>query len=196
MRKIATILFCATAFMFIAAPIYMNKEAQHQITVNGKAFGYGVMFNGRLAMPVDEFTKVMGGAANVRVQGNKLTIIAPRLQASSAAGSSFTPAQTGSSFTPAQSGGRNSNPSTIGSATGGAGAGKTRFNEFTIKKTSDSASPIFMRNGKQFIWFDDVAKFFGGTLTINGGTLAPGAPINLHFAPNPSATIAVGDING
>ncbi|HKA06474.1 MAG TPA: type VI secretion system tube protein Hcp [Gemmataceae bacterium] len=32
-------------------------------------------------------------------------------------------------------------PSTIGSATGGAGAGKIKFNEFTIKKTSDSASP-------------------------------------------------------
>jgi len=34
-----------------------------------------------------------------------------------------------------------SNPTTIGSATGGAGAGKTRFNEFTIRKTTDSASP-------------------------------------------------------
>ena len=35
------------------------------------------------------------------------------------------------------------NPTTIGSATGGAGAGKVKFNEFTIKKTSDSASPAF-----------------------------------------------------
>src|SRR5262249_47381390 len=33
------------------------------------------------------------------------------------------------------------NPSTIGSATGGAGAGKANFNESTIKKTTDSASP-------------------------------------------------------
>src|SRR5262245_54118469 len=32
---------------------------------------------------------------------------------------------------------------TIGSATGGAGAGKIKFNEFTIKKTTDSASPAF-----------------------------------------------------
>jgi hypothetical protein len=32
------------------------------------------------------------------------------------------------------------NPTTIGSATGGAGAGKIKFNEFTIKKTSDVAS--------------------------------------------------------
>jgi type VI secretion system secreted protein Hcp len=33
------------------------------------------------------------------------------------------------------------NPTTIGSATSGAGSGKAKFNEFTIKKTTDSASP-------------------------------------------------------
>jgi len=38
------------------------------------------------------------------------------------------------------------NPTTIGSATGGAGAGKIKFNEFTVKKTSDQASPAFFKN--------------------------------------------------
>src|SRR5215510_14877020 len=38
------------------------------------------------------------------------------------------------------------NPTTIGSATGGAGAGKIKFNEFTIKKTTDKASPTFFKN--------------------------------------------------
>jgi type VI protein secretion system component Hcp len=37
-------------------------------------------------------------------------------------------------------------PATIGSATGGAGAGKIHFNEFTIKKTTDAASTTFFRN--------------------------------------------------
>ena len=96
----------------------------------------------------------------------------------------------------AQGGGANTNPSSIGSATGGAGAGKIKFNEFTIKKTTDKTSPIFSNSGRQFIWFDDVAKFFGVTTTINCGTLAPGAPINLHVAPNPGAAIAVGDVTG
>lgn len=32
------------------------------------------------------------------------------------------------------------------SATGGAGAGKIKFNEFTIKKTTDKASPLFFKN--------------------------------------------------
>lgn len=38
------------------------------------------------------------------------------------------------------------NPTTIGSATGGAGAGKIKFNEFTIKKATDKASPLFFKN--------------------------------------------------
>lgn len=38
------------------------------------------------------------------------------------------------------------NPTTIGSATGGAGAGKIKFNEFTIKKTTDKASATFFKN--------------------------------------------------
>jgi type VI secretion system secreted protein Hcp len=38
------------------------------------------------------------------------------------------------------------NPTTIGSATSGAGAGKAKFNEFEITKTTDSASPMFFKN--------------------------------------------------
>src|ERR1041385_7233254 len=38
-----------------------------------------------------------------------------------------------------------SNPSTVGPGSGGSGAGKIKFNEFTIKKTIDKASPaLFM----------------------------------------------------
>jgi type VI secretion system secreted protein Hcp len=38
------------------------------------------------------------------------------------------------------------NPTTIGAATGGAGAGKAEFDEFEITKTTDSASPTFFKN--------------------------------------------------
>ena len=38
------------------------------------------------------------------------------------------------------------NPTSIGSATGGAGAGKAKFNEFTIKKTADKASAVLFQN--------------------------------------------------
>jgi type VI protein secretion system component Hcp len=37
------------------------------------------------------------------------------------------------------------NPTTIGSATGGAGAGKIQFNEFNITKKVDRASPLLFR---------------------------------------------------
>jgi type VI secretion system secreted protein Hcp len=45
------------------------------------------------------------------------------------------------------------NHTTIGSATGGAGAGKVKFNEFTIKKLVDKASPAlfqYMASGSHF----------------------------------------------
>jgi len=38
------------------------------------------------------------------------------------------------------------NPTTIGSATGGAGAGKVKFNAFAIKKTTDKSSPSLFIN--------------------------------------------------
>jgi type VI protein secretion system component Hcp len=38
------------------------------------------------------------------------------------------------------------NKTTIGSATGGAGAGKIQFGEFTITRRTDGASPFFFKN--------------------------------------------------
>jgi type VI secretion system secreted protein Hcp len=35
-------------------------------------------------------------------------------------------------------------PHSVGSASGGAGAGKAKFNEFTIKKVTDKSSPVFL----------------------------------------------------
>ena len=37
------------------------------------------------------------------------------------------------------------NPTTVGSSTKGAGAGKVKFNEFSIGKTTDTASPILFK---------------------------------------------------
>jgi|ERR1019366_603507 type VI secretion system secreted protein Hcp len=48
------------------------------------------------------------------------------------------------------------NPHTIGSATGGAGAGKIKFNEFEIKKPTDKTSPIFFRDSVTGIHYDTV----------------------------------------
>src|SRR5579884_1510662 len=43
-----------------------------------------------------------------------------------------------------------------------------------------------MLGGRRYIRLSDIATAFGGSLAIQGN-LAPGAPINLTFAPNPAA---------
>lgn len=48
------------------------------------------------------------------------------------------------------------NPTTIGSATGGAGAGKIKFNEFQITKKSDSASPSLYLHAATGAHYDKV----------------------------------------
>jgi type VI secretion system secreted protein Hcp len=64
------------------------------------------------------------------------------------------------------------NPTTIGSATGGAGAGKIKFNEFTIKKTSDVNSPTFFKNcatGAHYKTVTLALRKAGGSSTTAGG---------------------------
>jgi type VI secretion system secreted protein Hcp len=52
------------------------------------------------------------------------------------------------------------NPTSIGSATGGAGAGKIKFNEFQITKTVDSASP------KLLLWCTGGQHIKEGLITV------------------------------
>jgi len=63
------------------------------------------------------------------------------------------------------------NPTTIGSATGGAGAGKIKFNEFTIKKLSDKASPGFFKNcctGSHYEYVTISMRKSGGSAEVSG----------------------------
>ena len=97
-----------------------------------------------------------------------------------------------------------SGPLTIGSATAGAGAGKVKFNEFTIKKTSDSASMNIYGGGSGGGSFGDGSVNLG-TLTIDGNTVGGAAgtdgvlisAFNVTFADgsvtNNSITAATGN---
>jgi type VI secretion system secreted protein Hcp len=63
------------------------------------------------------------------------------------------------------------NATTIGSATGGAGAGKIKFNEFQIKKTSDKASPLFFKNccvGAHYKTVTIAMRKSGGSESLSG----------------------------
>jgi type VI secretion system secreted protein Hcp len=64
------------------------------------------------------------------------------------------------------------NPTTIGSATTGGGTGKIKFNEFTIKKTSDVNSPAFFKNCASGVHYKTVTlalRKAGGSSATAGG---------------------------
>lgn len=75
------------------------------------------------------------------------------------------------------------NKSTIGSATGGAGGGKIEFKEFTIKKPTDRASPLFFRNCAAGMHYEVVSiaiRKSGGT--AGQATTSSGKPyLVFHF---------------
>jgi len=63
------------------------------------------------------------------------------------------------------------NPTTVGSGTSGAGAGKAKFNEFEITKQTDRASPVFFTNCVAGIHYDKVylaMRKAGGSATSSG----------------------------
>jgi len=177
MRKLITLICCAAGFFLIAAPIYMNQPST--VFINGKPFAHALTINGIIAVSVEDFAKAIGGGGTVRVQGNKLAIISPRLEASSSADTFTLTPGSAAAGTPA-------------AATGGGGAGKAAIHEFTITKSSNTASPILMSEGKAFVALADVARLFGGTFnnTITGN-LRPGQRIDLNFAPTAGAAITI-----
>ena len=157
--------------MLIAAPIYM--EQPHPVFVNGKPLGNAILIGGEPAIPVAALSRVVGGT--VQVQGNKLTLTPPALQAS-ASSDTFTLVNGGA--------GGNSQKK----ATGGGGAGKATFKEFTITKLSDKATPLLFHNSMPYVRVSDVAKLFGGMLAA-GGTLRQGQSLNLTTGPNAVLTL-------
>jgi type VI secretion system secreted protein Hcp len=73
------------------------------------------------------------------------------------------------------------NLTTIGSATGGAGAGKAKFDELTIEKNVDSTSPqIFqaLAQGQHFNGIEIVARKAGGTTAA----MAASVPTRYYFS--------------
>jgi type VI protein secretion system component Hcp len=63
------------------------------------------------------------------------------------------------------------NPTTIGSATGGAGAGKVKYKEFRIIKRSDAASSVFFRRSATGTHFTEAVIDLSTTTTMRKLTL-------------------------
>jgi hypothetical protein len=64
--------------------------------------------------------------------------------------------------------------------------GRQKPGRITITRNFTVAPEVF--GGRRYVRLSDIATAFGGSLAIQGN-LAPGAPINLTFAPNPNAAL-------
>jgi len=77
MKKLTILALWALAFVLIAAPIYMNQDF-HNLTLNGKPFGRAAFVNGQWAMPLQDFSRALGGNGvtlepTLKLRGNQLT---------------------------------------------------------------------------------------------------------------------------
>jgi len=88
------------------------------------------------------------------------------------------------------------NPNTIGSATGGAGAGKIKFGEFSITKTVDKSSPVLFQAeaaGEHYTKAVLTVRKAGGTqdyLTITLGTVFVSSIVHQSNGVVPTETIS------
>src|SRR5712691_164843 len=170
MRKNSAVVLCLISFLLLGGSSIIENQA-HPVLINGKPFANALTINGVLAISAEDFAKAFGGTANLqqagfRLQGTTLSTLG-HVEASAA-------------------------PNTIGrDAASGMSTGKRMHKPFVITKQSDVSSAILMKNGKAYVPLADVAKAFGGTFTINQGTLKPGESISLNFAVNGNGVLAV-----
>lgn len=174
-------------FMLIAAPIYMNQPT-YPVTLNGKKFANATIINGVIAISVQDFVKGAGGTltleeAGFKLQGNTLSagIIGEEgmkikvVEASAASNKVTAPLEekwsSGQHIKKAQ----------------------LNYALFHAQKSAQVSSRVFQEGGKAFLPLADVARAFGGTFNVNGGTLKPGETISLNFTKNANAALCMNE---
>ena len=146
-------------------------ERPNPVMINGHPFANALTINGVIAISVEDLARAISGNINLQqsglqLSGNRLMLV-PAVQKSAA-------------------------PNTIGGTLGNAGghsSGKVAVHDISITKRADVSSAVFMHQGKAYVPLSDVAKAFGGTFSLNGGTLRPGQTISLNFARNANAAL-------
>jgi len=159
-RSMVRPVLCAAAVVLLMAPTAVERS--HPLFINGHSFGNAVEINGVLAISVQDLAQAIGGTTNIQEAGL-------RIQSNTL------------NFLPAVQ-------TTARDAASGLPTGKRMHKPFVITKELDKSAPLILSNGKQFIAVSEVARMFGGTLGVQGN-LAPGAPVNLNFAPSPMAAL-------
>ena len=152
---------CAAAFMFIAAPIYMNQTS-YPLFINGQRFGNALTVNGVLALPVEDVAKALSGTPNLQLAGLKIS--GPTL--------TLLPA--------VQAGGERAGK-----------VRSQDFHFVMKQDKASPTLKLLLLNGKPYVALTEVAKLFGGAYSGPTTNVRPGQSIQLNFTANPNAIIAV-----
>ena len=158
MKKLTILALWALAFVLIAAPIYMNQDF-HNVLVNGKPFSRAALVNGQWAVPLEDFSRAIGGNGvtlepTLKLNGNQLT--------TSIEGESADHKQKDMLHS-----------SSI----------------IAVRKAGGISNNVFSANGQKWVPLADIARALGGTFTAPPGTLRPTESLSLNFTSNSNAVL-------
>ena len=182
MKRLSLLALCAVGFVLIAAPIYMNFEF-HNLTINGKQFGRAALVNGQWAVPLEDFSRAVGGNGitlepMLKLQGSSLTVT----NEAESADHKHKVVEASAA------------PNTIGGSavTGGTAVTDVKIHNnaiIAIRKAGGVSNNVLTVNGQKFVPLADIARAFGGTFTSPRDPLKPGQSLSLNFANNPNALL-------
>ena len=182
MKRVSLLALWVLAFFLIAAPIYMQYN---NLIVNGKPFGRAAFVNGMWAMPLEDFSRAIGGNGvtlepTLKLNGNTLSVLV----------SSNSPAQKGTeqvsevkvkAYDPANV------KQIVGTPT--EQVKMQSHGIIAIRKAGGVSNNVFGFNGQKWVPLADVARAFGATFTAPAGNLPPGQTLTLNFANKPDAVL-------
>ncbi|HJT16702.1 MAG TPA: hypothetical protein VJ853_04915 [Thermoanaerobaculia bacterium] len=175
MKRLALVL---AAFAFLPAFTLIENQPVSQVTINGKAFGRGVVLQGGIiAVSLEDFARAAGAPITLepvfQLQGNRL------IARGMSAGGEYKEQQ----------------KITVASA---AAAKIERYKAapgqiIAVRKAGVISNNVMMVNGKAYIPLSDIVRAFGdGSVRGFTGGVRPGTAINLTTAPNASNGLLIG----
>ena len=181
LKKALVLSLCVLGFILIAAPTAVEY---HPVFLNGKSLGQAVVLQGGIiAISVEDFSKAGGSSMtlqpNFQVQGNRFSTVLGPTEQKKIVSPAYKEAPAGTA----------PNQAALVPAVHKAEIKIAPGQIFRVQNAGQITGNLMTFNGKAYIPLSDVAKAFGGTLTINGGTLKAGEAIRLNFGGTPNSIL-------
>jgi len=181
-KKISLLLLWVFAFFLIAAPIYMNYN---NVLLNGKPFARAAFVNGQWAVPLEDFSRAIGGNGvtlepTLKLNGNSLSVL---VSSYNKAGDKQQPAAVKVEASAAAANIKQQNTVPTDQVKG------ESHGIIAIRKAGGISNNVFGFNGQRWVPLADIARAFGGTFTAPAGNLQPGQSLSLNFANKPDAVL-------